>query len=446
MKFFLLNKVLFTAASLVMLIGFGCKPEIDEPGFSTGEADFTKYVAIGDNYTAGFTNGGLTRESQLDSYPAIMARQIAVAGGPATFNQPLFEGNGTGQLHLQSISDDGFPIIRKNRTGLEIRSNNGLYAPCAGPDSVFLLNKFTGDINSLNNLGFPGLKMSLVRAPNLGNATAFTPATLPNFNPYFERVLPDNDSRRYIDVVTQSNPTFFTVWLGLGDLLPFVTTGGVCTARPNRAAYETSLSALLDSLTRNGARGLIANIPDLNTFGFAPGLSVQEQLRRKNNDNSLVLWLAFAAGSVRAEENAFIFYEELEKIGLPDASGRPYGLDSLNPVSNAGSLNHIEYNNFSVSRVAYNEAILAALTKYRNQLFLVDMANLFVNIKGLSAYNGVVYSNDAIRGNFISLDGYSLTPRGSAIVANRFINAINTNFKAAIPRVDVNAYNGTRLP
>ena len=440
----LYKKSLLPALALVAL-GFGCKPDVDDPGFSTGSANFTKYVAIGDNFTAGYSNGGVTRESQENAYPNIIARQIALAGGPATFNQPLFNGNGTGQLVLASLPANGLPVITRNNSNLEIRDFNGSYNVCSGPDSSFLLNKYSGDVTNLNNLGLPGLKMQLLRAPNLGSTANLNTPLL--FNPFMERILPDNDSRRYIDLVSQSNATFFTVWLGLGDLLPYVTSGGVCANRTSKANFESAAIVLVDSLTKNGARGIIANIPELTTLGLLSASTLQEQLRRDAGDANLTLWLTFSNTGKRAQQDELILPAALAKIGTPDANGYRYGLDSLNPISNAESLNYFEVGQYNVSIVDYNATINNLVTtKFPGKVYLVDMKDFLITIKDKSGFNGVTYSNEFIRGNFFSLDGFSLTPRGNAIVANRFIDAINLNFNARIPKVDVNVFKGNELP
>jgi hypothetical protein len=52
--------------------------------------------------------------------------------------------------------------------------------------------------------------------------------------------------------------------------------------------------------------------------------------------------------------------------------------------------------------------------------------------------NGVTYSGEPVRGNFYSLDFFSPTPRGNALLTNAFIVAINTAYRANIPAIDVN--------
>ena len=91
------NIVLFT---LVLVLG--CKQEtitLQEPNNTTpedtscstavaGTADFSKFIAIGTSYTAGFQAGALFTEGQNNSLPAILNKAFECVGAPATFNQP----------------------------------------------------------------------------------------------------------------------------------------------------------------------------------------------------------------------------------------------------------------------------------------------------------------------------------------------------------------------
>jgi hypothetical protein len=44
------------------------------------------------------------------------------------------------------------------------------------------------------------------------------------------------------------------------------------------------------------------------------------------------------------------------------------------------------------------------------------------------------------------LDGIHLTPRGNAIIANTFIDAINSKYSASVPHADVTKYSGLKFP
>ncbi|MGC3945088.1 MAG: hypothetical protein QM762_11335 [Chryseolinea sp.] len=53
-----------------------------------GSANFTKFIAIGSSYTAGFQAGALFNDGQATSLPAILNKQFECAGAPSQFNQP----------------------------------------------------------------------------------------------------------------------------------------------------------------------------------------------------------------------------------------------------------------------------------------------------------------------------------------------------------------------
>ncbi|HSF38956.1 MAG TPA: hypothetical protein VLT87_04125, partial [Thermoanaerobaculia bacterium] len=60
----------------------------------TGDANFTRYVALGDSLTAGFSSNALVETFQRRSYPALIWRQAT--NGAAGFEQPLVSQPGIG--------------------------------------------------------------------------------------------------------------------------------------------------------------------------------------------------------------------------------------------------------------------------------------------------------------------------------------------------------------
>lgn len=53
-----------------------------------GSAVFTKFVAVGNSFVAGFQAGALFTEGQNNSLPAILNKQFECVGAPAAFVQP----------------------------------------------------------------------------------------------------------------------------------------------------------------------------------------------------------------------------------------------------------------------------------------------------------------------------------------------------------------------
>lgn len=89
-------KIYISILILALFFIFGCS--LDEPGntatkLSTGDADFTRYVALGNSLTAGYQSGALTAVHQQYSYPNFIAQQA----GSATFEQPLLGYPGLGR-------------------------------------------------------------------------------------------------------------------------------------------------------------------------------------------------------------------------------------------------------------------------------------------------------------------------------------------------------------
>ena len=69
------NHILKSLLLAVIMIA-GCKPELKELKFDNNSIDFSKYVAIGSSYTAGYQNNALFDMGQQNSFAAILASQL----------------------------------------------------------------------------------------------------------------------------------------------------------------------------------------------------------------------------------------------------------------------------------------------------------------------------------------------------------------------------------
>ena len=78
----------------------GIEPEVV---VSAGTADFSKYVALGNSLTAGYSDGALFKAGQMNAYPKLLSDQFALVGG-GSFTTPLMNDNAGGLLL------GGFPI------------------------------------------------------------------------------------------------------------------------------------------------------------------------------------------------------------------------------------------------------------------------------------------------------------------------------------------------
>ncbi|WGK66094.1 G-D-S-L family lipolytic protein [Croceiramulus getboli] len=221
-----------------------------EVALTSGDADFSNYVAVGNSLTAGFTDGALFLAAQQNSMPSIMASKFALAGG-GEFTQPLYNDN-IGGLTLQGT------VIAEPR----------LFFNGAGPQRLPATPQtdiVPGLSGPFNNMGVPGAKSFHLLANGYGNVQGVLTGQA---NPYFVRFASSPNASVIEDAVSQ-NPTFFSLWIGNNDVLGYATTGGdgsnpITDAGLFTQAYQGAVTAL----TANGAQGVVANIPDVTTIPF----------------------------------------------------------------------------------------------------------------------------------------------------------------------------------
>lgn len=392
-------------------------------GHMPQKPDFSRYVAVGNSLTAGFASGGLYREGQLVAYPNLIAGQLEDAGG-GTFTQPLFseaEKNGSGYLQLNGFDAQGNPVIVPVETQLAIR--------CIGKDdSTPLLSKYTGLVN---NLGVPGIRLSNILTPGYGLDNP------QGFNPYYERLLPEGQGlKTYLQFVAESKPTFFTCWIGNNDVILYSTSGGTTPLTPGQE-FEQNLKTLLFTLTVNGAKGVVANIPSATDLPFLTTITVANV---RQAAGGAPLWIKTGTGNVRLATDNDLINLDADSIGIANALQIPKGFSEYYPLNNEDVLDTNEVVVADSATAAYNK-IIHQLTNEKHLAFLD--ANAF--LKGIRAgktYDGVPVNSDYITGGMFSLDGVHLTPKGNAIAANEFIRIMNQHYKTTIAPMNTAAYVG----
>ena len=251
---------------LVSLTFVACNDDEDiivEEPVSAGSAVFSKYVALGDSFAAGFSDGALFIEAQKGAYPNLLAQQFSEAGGGA-FTTP-FTADNTGGLLL------GGNVIANQR----LFFNGAAPTPVSGTPTTNVATKVTGPFG---NLGVPGAKSYHLVAAGYGNVAGVAAGLA---NPYYARFSTSATSTVLGDAVAQT-PTFFSLWIGGNDVLGFATSGGVGTNQTgnmNPATYGSNditdptvfasvYSTLVNGMTANGAKGVVANLPYVNTLPF----------------------------------------------------------------------------------------------------------------------------------------------------------------------------------
>lgn len=270
------NKYIYLA---VLAAGFAsCEPEFENEvsaNYTSGDADFSSYVAVGNSLTAGYMDGTVSRVGQSYSYPNLLATQFLTVGG-GDFTQPSFDDdvNNLGGLML-----GGFPI---GNTRLVIDASQSRPETIAGTSTIEVSNQ---QFTPYHNMGVPGAKSFHLVSTTYGDLGGVSIGTA---NPYFVRHARVNSS--VLDDAMFMNPTFFTNWIGANDVLAYATSGGTTPAGApaadhnltgnttpatygsnditNAGVFASVYSTIINTLTSGGAKGVVCTIPSVTSIPY----------------------------------------------------------------------------------------------------------------------------------------------------------------------------------
>ena len=429
---------------LMACLAASCKPNIEPSKPDKGKADFTRYVAVGNSLTSGFSDGALYKSGQENSYPSMLAEQFKLVGG-GSFKQPLLPGE-YGYVSARLIL-----TVRKGQCDT-VASLSPVPYPGA-LDSATSSVSIASD-GPYNNMGVPGIRCIDFLFRGYGM-----------FNPYAKRFYVDPSGSRPADEAAVLHPTFFTLWIGSNDVLGYATGGGDEAAKTDptavisnvdvfNAAYDTTLS----NLRRNGSQGVLINIPDITAIPYFTTIPINGLVLDKNTANLLnnayngVPNIRFEPGN-----NNFLIEDvtvpakfrhiksgEYLCLSLPLDSVKCAGWGSKKPIPGKYVLTTDEVAKIKTATGYYNNIIY--LMARRENIGFVDMHSYLQTLQSGLVFNGITFTAGFVTGGAFSLDGVHLTPRGYALVANRIIEVINEKYGATIPAVDVSKRRGVLFP
>lgn len=422
---------------LTTLVGMAaCNNDVD-PNAPTGapskgDADFTKYVAVGNSLTAGFADGGLYRDSQLSAYPNILAGQFRTVGG-GDFVQPLFteaQAAGSGYVKLIRVPNPASPI--------SLITSIGQVAPGAGRGGTTgngdpLLTKFT---TANQNLGVPSIRVADLLTIGYGSTQG---------NQYFERLVV-NPALTYFQYASDNlnGATFYSCWLGNNDVLQYATTGGAVSPTPT-ALFTTNFTAIMNKLAEGGRKGVVVGIPTITATPYFATVTVPLVLAQINNPAVTALVIQSATGVRPTQTGDLLLLPsalEYAKIGTTTAGNQrgPYGLSAANPLPTQYVLDAGEVATLNAKIAEFN-GIMKAQADAKGAAYVDPngILNQITSATGL-VQNGITYTGSFIQGGVYSLDGLHLTPAGYALVANEIIKSTNAKYNATIPTVNPGNY------
>lgn len=453
--------------------------------------NFSKYISLGASFTAGFTDGGLFKAAQENSFPNILAGKFKLANG-GDFKQPLMNDN-IGGLLLGGNVIQGPRLFFNGATPqvLSATPTTEVTTPVGG---------------GLNNLGVPGAKSFHLLAAGYGNVQG---VALGLANPYYARMATSPTATVLGDAMAQQ-PTFFTLSeIGGNDVLGYATSGGSgvdqspSAANPtgnldpstyggnditNPLVFKNVFSNLVTTLTSGGAKGVVANVPYITTLAhfttvpynpvpldaataglvngaYAPynggiqqafGTLVQLQVMTQAQADAEIAkrTINFSAG-----QNAVVIVDEnltdLEAINPAFAGLKQYRqatsddllvltsssfigtlADPNNPLSINGVavpladrwvLTPEEQLAIKTATDAYNQAIDEVVASNPN-IALVDFKGVLQEASMGISFDGYNMTTKLVTGGLISLDGVHLTARGYALMANKILAAMDAKF------------------
>lgn len=493
----------FVASAVLTLVA--CDTDFDhkvtDAGFySSGSADVSTFVAVGNSLTAGYTDNALYITGQKNSYPNILASRFAFTGG-GEFKQPMMNDN-YGGLLLQGQQ------ISNNRMVLSFDSSgNPVPTILDAIPTTEISNHLSG---TFHNMGIPGAKSFHLLANGYGNLAGVASG---HSNPYFVRFA-SSENASVIEDAMAINASFFSLWIGNNDILGYATSGGMGQDQSGNSdpstygsnditgpnVFTLVYSQLLEGLTLNGAKGVVANIPDVTSipyFNTVPthAIPMDEATAAMVNGQfeiyNVALQALVAVGVIDAEEaearqinfvagqNTPIIVDAdltdisgvLLQLGVVDEATANLVaqlrqattedlllLPSMNiigtladpsdpmsimgvavPLSNELVLTKTEKTRVHTAMEAYN-GVIQSLANQHGLAFIDANAILKQLADGGIPYDAGVLTSDYVTGGAFSLDGVHPTGRGYAFLANEMIRAINETYNASLPTVNVGEY------
>lgn len=360
--------------------------------------NFSNTIFLGDSLTAGYQSGSLLDTQQVHGWAPVVAKQAA-------FNlvQPLIAYPGAPNvLVLTSVN----PLVISTAPGTTTGRDNfatqvtDLAVPGAYVNDVAntipMVNPTPGQ-QQLNQLvlGFPGLGYGLALS-QLGQAI-------------------------------NAQPTTIFLWIGNNDALIADITG-MPSSMTSVANFTTQYTALMQQLTTlTPAHLVIGNIPDVTQVPYlTPAALVLGQASQETGLPTAVL-----SGILGISPGDYVNPTGTAQV-LPILTGAQKG-----PITDAGVLSAAEVVTVQAQVNSFNQ-VIAAQAQQANAT-LVDINALFkqVSTSGLTinGYTGTT----AFLGGFFALDGIHPTNTGYAVVANTYIDTMNSKIGTKIPDVSLSA-------
>jgi hypothetical protein len=439
---------------------------------NSGGLDFSSYVAVGASFTAGYTDGAMFAAAQENSFPNILASKFGT-----DFSQPLMNDNIGGLVFNGAVVQE--PRFFFNGSGparLPATPTTQLGVPASG--------------GPFHNFGAPGAKSFHLTFPGYGQLNPYfgRMASSPTASVMGD-ALAQNPTFFTLSEVGGNDVLGYALSGGsgvdqTGNFDPS-SYGGSDITDPN--VFANVFSGMVSALTANGAKGVVANVPyitDLANFTTVPYNSIPLDAATAAQLNAgyaqynggiqqafgaLVQLQVISQEAAAAEiakrtinftagQNAVVIIDEdLTNLGainpafaaIPQyrqataddllllagatfigttVGGNPQLINGVSvPLGDQWVLTPEEQTAIKTATDAYNTTIAAVASSNPN-VALVDFKGVLAEASTGIMFDNYTLTTSLVTGGLVSLDGVHLTARGYALMANKILAAMDTEF------------------
>src|SRR5579871_3819539 len=393
-------QTLLAAAVLAALIG--CSSGSSNPLAAIQAAqqknvgNFSTTVFLGDSLTAGYQSGSLLDTQQVHGWANLVATQ-------ANFGITLPLIAYPGAPNVMQLVSVGPPLVITTAPGATTGRDNF----AAQPTDLAVPGAFLNDIANTVALANPTpgqqqINQLVLGFPGLGYGQDFSQAGF----------------------AIHAQPTTIFLWAGNNDALIAALTG-MPSSMTSTANFTTQYTALIQLLTTmTPAHLVIGNIPDVTLVPYL-------------QPAALVLAEYSAATHLPVATLSALFgispgdYVTIDS-GLSQISAILAGTQK-GPITDAGVLTAAEVVTVKAQVTAYNQVI--AQQAQTVGATLVDINALFNQIAASGVTINGFTGTTSFLGGLFSLDGIHPTNTGYAVIANKFIDTMNTSISTKIADV-----------
>ena len=358
--------------------------------------NFTTTVFLGDSLTAGYQSGSLLDTQQVHGWANLVATQANFG-----ITLPLIAYPGAPNV-MQLVSVGPPPVIT---TAPGVTTGRDNFA--TQPTDLAVPGAFVNDIANTVPLANPTpgqqqINQLVLGFPGLGYGQDFSQAGF----------------------AIKAQPTTIFLWAGNNDALIAALTG-TPSSMTSTANFTTQYTALIQLLTTmTPAHLVIGNIPDVTLVPYLqPAAFVLAEYSAATH-----LPVATLSALFGISPGDYVTIDS----GLSQIAATLAGTQK-GPITDAGVLTAAEVVTVKAQVTAYNQVI--AQQAQSVGATLVDTNALFTQIAASGVTINGFTGTTSFLGGLFSLDGIHPSNTGYAIVANKFIDTMNTSISTKIADV-----------